>query len=168
MFGSTPGCALGDAVGSDYDPMLAKVIAHGPDRDTALRRLDAALAQTSILGLGTNVAFLRGLLADADVQAGRLDTGLVGRRKLPSPHVPDQVFAAAALRALLALEPTGPVVDPFELPGGWRVGEPAWTRWRVQAGRVCDPVEVRTRGRAAERRAGSWRERPDPRVGLLG
>ncbi|MGA8520526.1 MAG: biotin carboxylase N-terminal domain-containing protein, partial [Pseudonocardiaceae bacterium] len=71
------GLALGDAVGSDYDPLLAKVIAHGPDRDTALRRLDAALAQTSILGLGTNVAFLRALLADADVQAGKLDTGLV-------------------------------------------------------------------------------------------
>ncbi|MGA9691528.1 MAG: biotin carboxylase N-terminal domain-containing protein, partial [Pseudonocardiaceae bacterium] len=77
------GLALGDAVGSDYDPLLAKVIAHGPDRDTALRRLDAALAQTSILGLGTNVAFLRALLADADVQAGKLDTGLVARREPP-------------------------------------------------------------------------------------
>jgi acetyl-CoA/propionyl-CoA carboxylase biotin carboxyl carrier protein len=142
------GLRVGDVVGSDYDPLLAKVIAHGPDRDTALRRLDAALAQTSILGVATNVAFLRGLLADAEVQAGKLDTGLVERRKLPSPFVPDQVFAAAALRALLALEPTGPVVDPFALPGGWRIGEPAWTRWRVQAGRF-DPIEVRTRGRAA-------------------
>ncbi len=142
------GLRVGDVVGRDYDPLLAKVIAHGPDRDTALRRLDAALAQTSILGLGTNVAFLRGLLADAEVQVGKLDTGQVGRRKLPRPHVPDQVFVAAALRALLALEPTGPVVDPFALPGGWRIGEPAWTRWRVQAVGF-DPVEVRTRGRAA-------------------
>ena len=142
------GLRVGDVVGSDYDPLLAKVIAHGPDRETALRRLDAALARTSILGLGTNVAYLRGLLADADVQAGKLDTGLVARRKPPSPHVPDQVFAAAALRALLALEPTEPVVDPFALPGGWRIGEPAWTRWRLQAGGF-DPVEVRTRGRAA-------------------
>ncbi|MDT7595464.1 MAG: acetyl-CoA/propionyl-CoA carboxylase, biotin carboxylase, biotin carboxyl carrier protein [Pseudonocardiales bacterium] len=142
------GLRVGDVVGSDYDPLLVKVIAHGPDRETALRRLDAALAQTSILGLGTNVAYLRGLLADADVQAGKLDTGLVARRKPPSPHVPDQVFAAAALRALLALEPTEPVVDPFALPGGWRIGEPAWTRWRLQAGGF-DPVEVRTRGRVA-------------------
>jgi acetyl-CoA/propionyl-CoA carboxylase, biotin carboxylase, biotin carboxyl carrier protein len=142
------GLRVGDTVGSDYDPMLAKVIAHGPDRDTALRRLDAALAQISILGVGTNVAFLRGLLADADVQAGKLDTGLVERRKTRSASLPRDVLAAAALRALLALEPTGPVVDPFALPGGWRIGEPAWTRWRMQAS-GSEPVEVRTRGRAA-------------------
>jgi acetyl-CoA/propionyl-CoA carboxylase biotin carboxyl carrier protein len=142
------GLRVGDTVRSDYDPMLAKVIAHGPDRDTALRRLDAALAQISILGVGTNVAFLRGLLADADVQAGKLDTGLVERRKTRSASLPRDVLAAAALRALLALEPTGPVVDPFALPGGWRIGEPAWTRWRMQAS-GSEPVEVRTRGRAA-------------------
>ncbi|MGH3547956.1 MAG: biotin/lipoyl-containing protein, partial [Pseudonocardiaceae bacterium] len=142
------GLRVGDTVGSDYDPLLAKVIAHGPDRDTALRRLDAALAQTSILGLRTNVGFLRGLLADADVQAGRLDTGLVERRKPPSAQLPEHVLAAAALRALLALEPAGPVVDPFALPGGWRIGEAAWTRWRVQASSY-EPVEVRTRGRSA-------------------
>ncbi|MGH3683601.1 MAG: acetyl/propionyl/methylcrotonyl-CoA carboxylase subunit alpha [Pseudonocardiaceae bacterium] len=142
------GLVAGDTVGSDYDPMLAKVIAHGSDRDTALRRLDTALAQTSILGLGTNVAFLRALLADADVRAGKLDTGLVQRREPPSGDPPDDVLAAAGLRALLALEPTGPVVDPFALPGGWRIGEPAWTCWRLLAGRL-DPVEVRIRGRAA-------------------
>ena len=66
-------------VTSDYDPMLAKVAAWGPDRATALRRLDAALADTVVLGVTTNVSFLRGLLADPDVQAGRLDTGLVER-----------------------------------------------------------------------------------------
>ncbi|MDQ4103094.1 MAG: acetyl/propionyl-CoA carboxylase subunit alpha, partial [Actinomycetota bacterium] len=144
------GLVVGDTVGSDYDPLLAKVIAHGPDRDSALRRLSAALTQTSILGPGTNVAFLRALLADADVRAGKLDTGLVERRvsHWADQELPDDVLAAAALRALLALEPTGPVIDPFALPGGWRIGEPAWTRWRIQAG-GHDPVEVRTRGRAA-------------------
>jgi 3-methylcrotonyl-CoA carboxylase alpha subunit len=148
------GLAAGDTVGSDYDPLLAKVIAHGGDRDTALRRLDAALAQTSILGLGTNVAFLRALLADAGVRAGKLDTGLVQRRfshwvdHWVHGEPPDDVLAAAGLRALLALEPTGPLVDPFALPGGWRIGEGAWTRWRFQVG-GHDPIEVRTRGRAA-------------------
>ncbi|MGH3830320.1 MAG: biotin carboxylase N-terminal domain-containing protein [Pseudonocardiaceae bacterium] len=145
------GDAVGsDTVGSDYDPLLAKVIAHGPDRDTALRRLDAALAQTSILGLGTNVAFLRALLADAGVRAGELDTELVARRFSPCApaELPGDVPAAAGMRALLALEPTGPVVDPFALPGGWRIGEPAWTRWRVWVS-GHHPVEVRTRGRAA-------------------
>ena len=64
------GIAAGSVVGSDYDPMLAKVIAHGADRAEALARLDAALAATVVLGLGTNVGFLRALLADPDVQAG--------------------------------------------------------------------------------------------------
>jgi acetyl-CoA/propionyl-CoA carboxylase biotin carboxyl carrier protein len=145
------GLAVGELVGSEYDPLLAKIIAWGPDRASALRRLDAALAQTSILGLGTNLAFLRRLLADGDVQAGQLDTALVPRRVAPWSRdvVPVEVLAAAGLHALLALEPAGPVVDPFALPGGWRVGEPAWARWQVRAS-GHDPVEVRIRGRAAD------------------
>ena len=142
------GLVPGGTIGSDYDPLLSKIIAYGPDRDTALRRLDTALAATSILGLGTNTGFVRALLADPDVRAGQLDTGLVERRAegWVGEAVPDDVAAAAGLLALLALEPSGPVVDPFALPGGWRIDEPAWTRWRLQA---TDPVEVHTRGRAA-------------------
>jgi len=73
------GITGGSVVTSAYDPMLAKVAAWGPDRPTALRRLDAALRETTILGVTTNVGFLRGLLADPDVRAGRLDTGLIER-----------------------------------------------------------------------------------------
>ncbi|HET9256617.1 MAG TPA: biotin/lipoyl-containing protein, partial [Pseudonocardiaceae bacterium] len=138
-----------EVVGSAYDPLLAKIIAHGPDRAAALRRLDAALAQTSVLGVGTNLAFLRALLADPDVRAGRLDTGLVGRLVPREAEPPDDVLAAAALRALLALEPAGPVVNPFALPGGWRIGESAWTRWPLRL-RGHPPAEVRTRGRARD------------------
>ncbi|MGW2251564.1 acetyl/propionyl/methylcrotonyl-CoA carboxylase subunit alpha [Kitasatospora sp. NPDC001660] len=71
------GVAPGTVVTSAYDPMLAKVIAYGPDRPTALRRLRAALADTRILGVTTNTGFLRRLLAHPEVIAGRLDTGLV-------------------------------------------------------------------------------------------
>ncbi len=74
------GLTEGIVVGTDYDPMMAKVIAHAEDRDGALRRLDSALAQFAVLGVQTNVEFLRFLLADPDVQAGRLDTGLLDRR----------------------------------------------------------------------------------------
>ncbi len=150
------GIAAGSVVGSDYDPMLAKVIAHGADRAEALAKLDAALGATVVLGLGTNVGFLRALLADPDVQAGRLDTGLVGRRldALVAAAPPADVLPAAAVLALAALEPAGAVVDPFDVPGGWRVGEPAWTAWRmtVDGSSVTstEPVEVRARGRAAD------------------
>ncbi|QYN35533.1 ATP-grasp domain-containing protein [Pseudonocardia sp. DSM 110487] len=144
------GITTGSVVGSDYDPMLAKVIAHGADRAEALRRLDGALRDTVLLGLDTNIGFLRALLADPDVRAGRLDTGLVGRRLAgwTAADLPADVLAAAAAHALLELEPDGPVVDPFDVPGGWRVGEPAWTTWRMSVS-GHDPVAVRIRGRAA-------------------
>jgi acetyl-CoA/propionyl-CoA carboxylase biotin carboxyl carrier protein len=61
--------ATGTRVGSDYDPMLAKIIAWGDDRGTALRRLDGALADGTVLGVRTNLAFLRALLTDPDVVA---------------------------------------------------------------------------------------------------
>ncbi|HVE95866.1 MAG TPA: biotin carboxylase N-terminal domain-containing protein [Pseudonocardiaceae bacterium] len=155
------GMVPGGTIGSDYDPLLSKIIACGPDRDTALRRLDTALAGTSILGLGTNTGFLRALLADSDVRAGHLDTGLVERRvdAWVGEALPDDVAAAAGLLALLALEPTGSIVDPFALPGGWRVGEPAWTRWRLLA---TDPLEVHTRGRAGAAEVAVGQGKPVP------
>ncbi|TFD34877.1 ATP-grasp domain-containing protein, partial [Cryobacterium sp. TMT1-19] len=87
-----------------YDPMLAKVIAWGADRAEALARLDRALADTVVLGVHTNVEFLRLLLHDPDVCAGRLDTGLIerslpglGLRGMPGQPLPDHLPAAAAL-----------------------------------------------------------------------
>lgn len=73
------GVREGQRITADYDPMIAKVIAHGADRAEALERLDAALADTVLLGVETNTAFLRGLLAHPDVRAGHLDTGLIDR-----------------------------------------------------------------------------------------
>ncbi len=146
------GLAVGSTVGRDYDPMLSKVIAWGPDRAAALSRLDAALADTAVLGFATNVAFLRSLLAHPDVAAGRLDTGLVERHveELVSSPLPDDVLAAAALVGLLHLEPAAEApVETFALPGGWRLGgEPAWVHWRVLVPGHA-PVKLRARGRAA-------------------
>ncbi|RBY84988.1 acetyl/propionyl/methylcrotonyl-CoA carboxylase subunit alpha [Blastococcus sp. TF02A-30] len=143
--------AVGTVVGTDYDPMLAKVVAWAPDRETARARLVAALGRTAVLGVSTNAAFLRALLSDPDVVAGKLDTGLIERRgadlTLPEPP-PPHVHAAAALALLAEREPAGPLVDPWELPDGWRLGEPAWTVHRLQAA-GGEPVAVRVRGRAA-------------------
>ena len=93
------GLSEGTEVGSLYDPMLSKVIAYGPDRATALRRLRAALAETVTLGVQTNAGFLRRLLAHPAVVSGELDTGLVEREadSLVGGEVPAEVYAAAAL-----------------------------------------------------------------------
>jgi acetyl-CoA/propionyl-CoA carboxylase biotin carboxyl carrier protein len=90
------------------------------------------------------------------VQAGRLDTGLVGRRLdgLVRDALPADVLPAAAGLALAALEPAGDVVDPFDIPGGWRIGEPAEVRWKMTVtGTTVEGTgtnEVRARGRAAD------------------
>jgi acetyl-CoA/propionyl-CoA carboxylase biotin carboxyl carrier protein len=149
---------VGTVVGSDYDPMLAKVIAWAPTRETARARLVGALGHTAVLGVTTNAAFLRALLRDPDVVAGKLDTGLIERRgeALTAPEPPPpHVYAAAALALLIEHEPAPGVVDRWDVPDGWRLGEPAWTVRRLQAA-GGEPVEVRLRGRssAAEVRVG--------------
>ncbi|MGW5031249.1 acetyl-CoA carboxylase biotin carboxylase subunit [Streptomyces nigra] len=143
------GLSEGTEVGSLYDPMLSKVIAYGPDRATALRRLRAALAETVTLGVPTNAGFLRRLLAHPAVVAGELDTGLVERvvDDLVSTEVPEEVYEAAAAVRLDALRPRGDGwTDPFAMPSGWRLGgtpRPVSFPLRVQ-----EPVEYTPRGSA--------------------
>ncbi|MGW8504847.1 ATP-binding protein [Streptomyces sp. CLCI03] len=147
------GLTAGVPVGSTYDPMLSKVIVHGPDRPTALRMLRAALADTVILGVQTNAGFLRRLLAHPDVVSGDLDTGLVERdlAELLPEGVPDEVYAAAALLAGTAPEQRAAGwVDPFDASSGWRLGgTPAWTvhHFRLPG---QDPVTVRSRAQDAD------------------
>jgi acetyl-CoA/propionyl-CoA carboxylase biotin carboxyl carrier protein len=125
------GIEVGTEVGSWYDPMLAKVIAWGPDRPAALARLRQALTGTALLGVRTNLEFLGELLADPEVVAGRLDTELVDRelpRLLAGPgdgRIPDRALAGHGLVRMLALQPPphAGVVDPWRIPSGWRVGE---------------------------------------------
>jgi acetyl-CoA/propionyl-CoA carboxylase, biotin carboxylase, biotin carboxyl carrier protein len=135
------GLARGMVIGSDYDPMLSKVIAHGDDRQAALRALDCALADTAVLGVTTNIEFLRFLLADPDVAAGRLDTGLLDRRTpdfIPAQHGDGELIAAAAYKWLRGWP--APVGDLWDVPSGWRVGERAPTTFRLHAGERIDHV----------------------------
>ncbi|TQJ32265.1 biotin carboxylase N-terminal domain-containing protein [Microbacterium sp. SLBN-146] len=115
----------GSVVTADYDPMIAKVIAHGADRADALRRLDEALAETVVLGVETNIAFLRALLADPAVRVGELDTGLIDR--LPpfaEAPVSDAAIAAAVGAARAASSPgSAPAASALWTSGsGWRAG----------------------------------------------
>ncbi|MEZ0338769.1 biotin carboxylase N-terminal domain-containing protein [Mycobacterium sp. pV006] len=137
------GLRVGTVVGSDYDPMLSKVIAHGEDRRAALRALDAALAGTAVLGVTTNVEFLRFLLADADVVAGRLDTGLLDRRMpdfAPARVHDDDLIAAAAHRWLRSWPATQS--SPWEVPSGWRIAGSAPITVRLRAGDRTEHVSL--------------------------
>ena len=109
-----------------YDPMLAKVIAWGEDRAASLAVLDRALAGTVVLGVHTNIEYLRLLLADDDVAAGRLDTNLIGRK------MPEMAFRAVsgedlALAAHLARTPDAGTSGArsggaWGRADGWRLG----------------------------------------------
>ena len=138
------GLQAGTVIGTSYDPMLSKIVAWGEDRATALHRLRAALGETQILGLTTNVGFLRRLLAHPDVVAGRLDTELVDRiaPSLLADAAPAPVVAAAALLQRLLAEPAGPIIDPWDAVDGWRLLGPATvaSEWLVAGTTV--PVAV--------------------------
>ncbi|MGV9710837.1 acetyl/propionyl/methylcrotonyl-CoA carboxylase subunit alpha [Gordonia sp. NPDC003424] len=124
----------GLTVGSDYDPMLAKVIAHGSDREEALERLDAALAHTRVLGVVTNVDFCRYVLAQSAVRDAELDTELLDRLVVDYV-VPEPVPEALVVVGIDRIGPRDPH-DVWNSAIGWRIGDtaPVVTRL-VHAGR---------------------------------
>jgi 3-methylcrotonyl-CoA carboxylase alpha subunit len=91
------GADLGEAISPYYDPMIAKLIVHADNREQAIARLAAGLAETDVLGIKTNIAFLSALLAVPDfAQLEQLDTGLIARNH-------EQLFAAKAPASVTAL-----------------------------------------------------------------
>lgn len=128
-------------VSVDYDPMLAKIIAWGPDRESARRRLVAALGDTAVFGFATNVEFLRRLLELPDVVAGALDTGLIARELegLTTEEVDERALAEAAL----ILDATASRArEPWRRRDGWRLGTPAPRRYRLALGGEQRTIEV--------------------------
>ncbi|MHA7263306.1 acetyl/propionyl/methylcrotonyl-CoA carboxylase subunit alpha [Arthrobacter sp. TMN-37] len=107
----------GLAIPAAYDPMLSKVIAWGADRAEALERLDAALASTVVLGIDTNLEYLRLLIEDDDVRAARLDTTLI-ERKLPELAFRTVTDAELAVLAAGMLA-SDPPADVAGRPDGW-------------------------------------------------
>jgi len=154
------GVVAGQTVTSDYDPMIAKIIAHGRDRDAALATLQQALADTVVFGISSNTGFLGRLLAQPEVRAGTLDTELVERRvaALTAPHITAPstavVVAAAAVADALRADVL-PADDPWARRDGWRLGEPAPVRWRARCG--DEEIAVHLGATAAGREARLWR-----------
>ena len=128
----------GLVVATDYDPMLAKIIGFGADRDEALRRLDAALAETVVLGVRTNREFLRELLADPAVREGRLDTGLIERTVFTYRDPSDAEFAIGALtQDAAAARDTA-----WSAYRGWRLGDHRASRYQFRSGDTATEVSV--------------------------
>jgi 3-methylcrotonyl-CoA carboxylase alpha subunit/acetyl-CoA/propionyl-CoA carboxylase biotin carboxyl carrier protein len=114
----------GQAVSTSYDPMLGKVIAHGPDRESARRALLAALDETAILGLTTNTGFLRVLVASDEFRDATIDTAWLDRHDVSAPEADVPRAMAAWVSAMLAAGDTG---HPFQADG-FRLGaDPAPT-----------------------------------------
>jgi 3-methylcrotonyl-CoA carboxylase alpha subunit len=104
------GVAEGDTVTPHYDPMIAKLITHGPDREAAFTAMETALAASHAEGLTTNIAFLERLIRHPDIRAGRIDTGLIARdltalTEAPQATPADLALAGAALTGLLRPAP---------------------------------------------------------------
>ena len=122
------GVRPGDAISPFYDSMIAKLIVHGDTREQALARLDAALAATRIVGLASNVQFLRQVVRSESFSRARLDTALIPREqgvlfKQDRVGLPLAVAAATAHRLhverLAAAVPTGAWRDPWSARDGW-------------------------------------------------
>jgi acetyl-CoA/propionyl-CoA carboxylase biotin carboxyl carrier protein len=161
----------GLVVSTDYDPMLAKIIGYGTDRGEALRRLDAALEATTVLGVRTNREFLIDLLHDADVRAGNLDTGLIERTEFEYAAPTDAVFAIAALTRD-AHDGEAPARGPWQRYRGWRISEDRPSRYRFRIGDVVTDVlvsgEMVTVGDGAATRARLTRNGASVRLDLDG
>jgi acetyl/propionyl-CoA carboxylase alpha subunit len=113
----------GSEVTGHYDPLLAKIVARGDDRNRALDALAEALERTQILGVRTNIPFLLRYLSHSEVRAGRVTTTFVERELaslIPRGDVPDEVHALAAA-AVIDDRPRGSR-DPWTALGAWRGG----------------------------------------------
>ena len=116
----------GQVVSTAYDPMLGKIVAHGPDRESARKALLAALDDTAVLGFTTNVGFLRVLVATEEFRDATIDTAWLDRAEVPAPSDDLPRTIAAWVPAMLAAESAPD--DPFRADG-FRVGAaPAPTR----------------------------------------
>jgi len=152
------GVADGDEITVHYDPMIAKVVASGPDRAAALAALRRHLDRTAVFGVANNLPLLRALARHPAFTAGDVDTGFVDRELAaltadPAPP-PEALLLAASLALAGRAPPAGVAASPWQLADGWRAGAdasqtvgirtPAFLRLRV--GREGDDWSIEGAG----------------------
>jgi len=130
------GVRQGDAISPYYDPMIAKLVAHGADRPTALATLVDALEKTEIAGSVVNTAFLAALASDIGFAAGDVDTGLIASRQEALTAVPAPTARDVAIAALAAAYPTvdAKPADPWSSLAGYAHHHPVAKSVRMETG----------------------------------
>ncbi|TWE02400.1 3-methylcrotonyl-CoA carboxylase alpha subunit [Pseudomonas sp. AG1028] len=143
------GVEQGDEVSPFYDPMLAKLIAWGENREEARQRLLAMLAETLVGGFKTNLAFLQRILAHPAFAAAELDTGFIERHQAqllpPAQELPDAFWQQAGV-AMLATDADRQRADdphsPWAARNTWRSALPASTPMTLTCGDITRRVHV--------------------------
>ena len=131
------GVRQGDAISPFYDSMVAKLIVHGDTREQALARLDEALAQTHIVGLATNVQFLRRVARTDSFAQAKLDTALIPREQavlFKREDVGLPLAAASAVAQTLLRERAAEGVDPFSRRDGFHTHGVVQRRFEFEFG----------------------------------
>jgi len=123
------GVEAGDEVSVHYDPMIAKLIVHGSDRERVRQKLITALAASFVAGPTTNLGFLQTLAASKAFADGSIDTGLLDRdlaSVVQAPEADDEILALAAALWIHRFDSSSPRrSSPWDRPDGWRVGQAA-------------------------------------------
>ena len=133
------GVETGSEISVHYDPMMAKIIAHGADRNTAIVALREALRATEIVGVEHNVAYLRGILAHQRFAEGHYTTRMAeGEAEALVPGDGPMPLVAAALALALARHGAG----PWESADGFQLNLPSTQRFALRRGRKQVEVEV--------------------------
>jgi 3-methylcrotonyl-CoA carboxylase alpha subunit len=148
------GVRQGDAISPFYDSMVAKLIVHGSTREEALARMDAALAQTHIVGLATNVQFLRHVVSSASFAQANLDTALIPREAavlfnqdkvgLPLACAALVAYTLQSEQGLAAKSDVNGWRDPWAQRDGWRSHGPSVRSFAVDYAGASHTVQLTT------------------------
>jgi propionyl-CoA carboxylase alpha chain len=165
------GVAAGEQISVHYDPMLAKVIAWGADRDQACRRLARALAETRLHGVVSNRDLLAGILREPEFRSGALDTGYLTRHDpagLARSWHHDQAVPLHAVAAALAAQAERRATAPVqpEVPSGWRNVPNGSQHAEFDADGQHLTVRYRFTGKEVAAEVDGWQPDPWPVPGL--
>ena len=150
------GVEQGDVITPYYDPMIAKLVVHGDDREQALARMRQALAQYRVVGVSNNVDFLTRLIDTPSFAHADLDTGLIEREHTrlfpPEIAVPPYVWLLAALAEHLrdgqdARQHAAHSPDPdspWHAQDGWRLNQRAWQSLTLRLGEITQEIGITT------------------------